>query len=49
MENIDWGKALVDVVDALRDIAGSLDRIEDELHELGERGILVYKGESDGN
>ena len=48
MENIDWGKALMDIVDALRGIEAAVDRVKDQLHDMDEWGILVYKGESNG-
>lgn len=35
MENIDWNMALTDIVDALRAIGTSLERIEAQLDEHG--------------
>lgn len=43
MENIDWNKALTDIVDALRGIGTSLEQIEAQLDNLNEYGIGTFE------
>ena len=48
MNDIDWNKAITDIVDALNAIGGALNRIEDQLYDLNEYGIVVRVEEAHG-